>query len=275
MLDEQRNRDDFPSPVKRLLEQQAASRCCNPGCGQSTRAQSWDGTKSVSIGTAAHIHAAAKGGARYDPTMSPEARKAADNGIWMCRNCGTLVDADEGGFPADLLRQWKSQALAARRAEVLAPATRLHAVQSINGRTPPSSADIQRYRDFVDELPSHGPTMIWLREWDPGAPYRLENAESLEQSLKRWTTPERAFSAPRIQAALITLTKALGVFLDCVRRETWRLDGNPAFARIPPEWHCSDRPRWDSAVKAISVHADTVLSAHGEFIRVAKEELGT
>ena len=78
MSDKRGNRDEFPAPVKRVLEQQAASRCCNPGCGQPTRAQSWDGTKSINIGTAAHIHAAAEGGARFDPYERVVAHRLGD-----------------------------------------------------------------------------------------------------------------------------------------------------------------------------------------------------
>jgi hypothetical protein len=42
--------------------------------------------------------------------MTSEQRRHYDNGIWLCRNCGTLVDADQARYPAQLLRQWKMQA---------------------------------------------------------------------------------------------------------------------------------------------------------------------
>jgi hypothetical protein len=56
---------------------------------------------------AAHITAASPGGARYDPSLTPEERRSAENGIWMCQNDGTLVDRDEQRFPVGLLRNWK------------------------------------------------------------------------------------------------------------------------------------------------------------------------
>ncbi|MDQ2644040.1 MAG: hypothetical protein M3020_09510, partial [Myxococcota bacterium] len=38
--------------------------------------------KARSIGKACHIHAAAKGGPRFDETQTPEQRRDAANGIW-------------------------------------------------------------------------------------------------------------------------------------------------------------------------------------------------
>ena len=64
----------------------------------------------VNVGVAAHITAAAAGGARYDASLSPEDRSAQANGIWLCQTCATLIDADENRFTVDLLRQWKRDA---------------------------------------------------------------------------------------------------------------------------------------------------------------------
>jgi hypothetical protein len=59
---------------------------------------------------ASHIHAAAKGGPRYDPSQTEEERRGYDNGIWLCRTCGTKIDTDEVKYPAELLRQWRADA---------------------------------------------------------------------------------------------------------------------------------------------------------------------
>lgn len=275
MSDKRTNRDDFSAPVKRRLEQQAGSRCCNPGCNQPTRAQSWDGTKPISIGTAAHICAAAKGGARYDPDMSPGHRASAENGIWMCRNCGTLIDTDEAGFPVEEIKKWKAQAIAERRNELVSPARRLHAPPTTVSKGPADEADIRRYTEFVEELPSDGPVMTWLREWDGGSPYLRERTEALETFVRRWTAPERAFNRARVQAALITLTKSIRLLLNQVYINTFPLDTNIDFSRVPSDWHHEKRERWDEAVEAHAAHMDAAVTAHVEFVRMAKEELGT
>jgi hypothetical protein len=59
-------------------------------------------------GVAAHIRAAAKGGPRYDPSMSPEQRKSIANGIWLCESCAKLIDTDTGRYSVDVLERWKS-----------------------------------------------------------------------------------------------------------------------------------------------------------------------
>jgi hypothetical protein len=37
-------------------------------------------------------------------------RKSIDNAIWLCRNCGTVIDRDPSFFTADMLRDWKRRA---------------------------------------------------------------------------------------------------------------------------------------------------------------------
>ena len=66
--------------------------------------------KAASVGKACHIHAAAPGGPRYDPSQGEDERRSIDNGIWLCSNCGTLIDNDAARFPPNLLRSWKGRA---------------------------------------------------------------------------------------------------------------------------------------------------------------------
>ena len=37
-------------------------------------------------------------------------RRAKDNGIWLCQNCGRLVDADAQKFTVEMLADWKHRA---------------------------------------------------------------------------------------------------------------------------------------------------------------------
>ena len=66
--------------------------------------------KSVNVGEAAHITAAAPGGKRYDPSLTPEDRRAASNGMWLCELCAKLIDTDEARFTVEVLRKWKKDA---------------------------------------------------------------------------------------------------------------------------------------------------------------------
>jgi hypothetical protein len=59
---------------------------------------------------AAHITAAAKGGPRYDQSLTPEQRRHQSNGIWLCEIHGKQVDADEQHFSVETLRAWKTAA---------------------------------------------------------------------------------------------------------------------------------------------------------------------
>jgi hypothetical protein len=62
------------------------------------------------LGKACHIHAAAKGGPRFNQHQTPEQRANAANGIWLCSMHADEVDVDDARFPAELLKQWKTEA---------------------------------------------------------------------------------------------------------------------------------------------------------------------
>lgn len=104
------DRHDFAAATIRQLSDRVGSVCSNPECGAATRGPHSDEDKATNVGAACHIHAAAPGGPRYDPHQTEEERRSISNGIWLCRTCGTLVDADEARFPAPLLRLWRAQA---------------------------------------------------------------------------------------------------------------------------------------------------------------------
>lgn len=115
-------RDDFPTAVKKLLAARAGYRCSNPNCQRLTIGPASTPNESVSIGEAAHITAAAPGGPRYDPNLSPEERKSAGNGIWLCKVDARLIDVDPARYTEQVLRQWKVEAEARASASICGPA---------------------------------------------------------------------------------------------------------------------------------------------------------
>lgn len=101
-------RADFSKETRLKLAQRAGFRCSNPQCGALTIGPG-AGPEGVSdTGTASHIFAAAAGGPRGTGGLSDEERSTISNGIWMCANCGRLVDVNAGKmYSASLLRSWK------------------------------------------------------------------------------------------------------------------------------------------------------------------------
>jgi len=93
--------------------------CSFPTCRSHTVGATSDDEGDINIGTAAHICAAARGGPRYDETMSPEDRSSVKNGIWMCRDHGKAIDSTDPEFTAERLREWKKQAEYESRRRVL------------------------------------------------------------------------------------------------------------------------------------------------------------
>jgi len=103
-------RDDFPEDVKRAVAARVGYRCSRFDCRALTSGPQVDPSKALNVGVAAHITAASHGGPRYDAALTSEQRRHANNAIWLCQNCGKLVDNDQTRFTEGELRQWKRTA---------------------------------------------------------------------------------------------------------------------------------------------------------------------
>ena len=103
-------RDDFTEHIIKQIALRVNYRCSSPVCQATTTGPQISTTKSLNVGVAAHITAASPDGPRYNPELTSEQRKHADNGIWLCQTCGKLVDNDPAKFTEDLLKEWKQNA---------------------------------------------------------------------------------------------------------------------------------------------------------------------
>ena len=103
-------RDDFSKKTKDTLAKRVNYLCSFPDCDQRTTGPHTDNAKAISVGVAAHIAAAQPGGARFDPSMSADERRAPENGIWMCHHHATLIDRDPQKYSVPKLRTWKQEA---------------------------------------------------------------------------------------------------------------------------------------------------------------------
>jgi hypothetical protein len=129
-------RDDFKLDIKETLARRVGMRCSNPNCRQPTSGPQQDPTKSVNVGVAAHITAAAKGGSRYDSLLSKEDRRSIENAIWLCQVCAKLIDNDSLLYTRELLRDWKRLSEEAARLAIeartsLDPQTKINDVELI------------------------------------------------------------------------------------------------------------------------------------------------
>lgn len=111
-------RDDFKKGIIRILSEQVSHRCSNPDCRVMTAAPGNNKGGVNRVGQAAHITAASPGGPRYDPGMTPEERRSADNGIWLCNICAKKIDNSPDEFSTGLIRQWKASALSKAKEEL-------------------------------------------------------------------------------------------------------------------------------------------------------------
>ncbi len=101
-------RDDFTARTIDIMAKRVGYRCSNPNCRKLTCGANDDPQDYTNIGVAAHICAAAPGGKRYDPAMTPEERKDIYNGIWLCQSCSKLIDSDDIRYSVEFLHKWKN-----------------------------------------------------------------------------------------------------------------------------------------------------------------------
>ncbi len=105
-----RMRDDFSSKDKDTLARRVGYHCSNPTCQKLTVGPNQDPGKTVSIGVAAHITAAAPGGPRYDKNLTSEQRSSLENGLWLCQSCSKLIDSDCVRYTTAILLEWRQEA---------------------------------------------------------------------------------------------------------------------------------------------------------------------
>jgi hypothetical protein len=92
-----------------------------PECARPTVGANAAQDGSITIGVGAHICAASPGGPRYNPAQTLADRRGKDNCIWLCQNCGRLVDADPQKFTVEVLIGWKRDAQERAFRELVAP----------------------------------------------------------------------------------------------------------------------------------------------------------
>src|ERR1700704_6288244 len=103
-------RDDFLKQTVTEIAKGVGYRCSNPDCARPTVAANAEQDGVITIGVGAHICAASQGGPRYNAAQTREARRGKDNGIWLCQNCGRLIDVDPAKYTVELLISWKRTA---------------------------------------------------------------------------------------------------------------------------------------------------------------------
>lgn len=137
---------DFSALTIEVLAKRARQICSNPDCHVPTCGAHSENDKAISVGVAAHVHAAKPGGKRFDPTMTREERKHIDNAIWLCATCAKLIDTDETRFTVELLTTWK------RKHEQLYSASLDITTNTLEGHLLPLPIEIPAHLSNDEEL---------------------------------------------------------------------------------------------------------------------------
>ncbi|MBF2715833.1 hypothetical protein [Agrobacterium vitis] len=99
---------EFSSHVKKEVAQRAGF-VCSRCKARTVGASAVDTEHSLSVGVAAHIHAASQLGPRYNPLLRAEETADISNAIHLCASCSVLIDKNGGqDFSPENLRKIKT-----------------------------------------------------------------------------------------------------------------------------------------------------------------------
>ncbi|HET8659521.1 MAG TPA: hypothetical protein VFM55_11045 [Micromonosporaceae bacterium] len=104
------HRPPTPATIKQVYG--TAFRCAEPSCTKPLYRLNNDTGEWILNSRVAHIHARSEGGPRWDPQMSEEDNRSADNLLPLCEEHAFEIDATPEHFTAELLREWKNAQLA-------------------------------------------------------------------------------------------------------------------------------------------------------------------
>mgnify|MGYP006951086890 CR=1 FL=1 len=120
-------RDDFTEATKRRLSEEVDHHCVFPGCWVLTSIPHPRGRGRLVVGQAAHLSAAAENGPDYDPELTPEQRRALENGVNLCATHARLIDVWRDMFPLETARGWQRKAVENLRSSLGRPTFAAHA----------------------------------------------------------------------------------------------------------------------------------------------------
>jgi len=89
-----------------------AGRCAGPACPQLLYRVSGETGERVLSSRVAHIRARREGGPRWDPLMTEEENRSAENLLLLCEAHASEIDATSEHYPPELLQEWKQAQLA-------------------------------------------------------------------------------------------------------------------------------------------------------------------
>jgi hypothetical protein len=175
-----RVRDDFSQNIKDKLAARAGHKCSNPNCRAATSGPQFTAEKSINVGVAAHISAAAPGGPRYNASIPTNVRQGIRNGIWLCQICAKLVDSDLAKYTIESLMSWKVRAEAEASAKIGKPKPNQFSLRDIERRV---KRDLkmrnEMHSDFLKTSNEHS-------SWPAKHPYeRFRHSEVIIHDLER------------------------------------------------------------------------------------------
>jgi hypothetical protein len=242
-------RDEFLEGTKKALATRAAHFCSNPHCLKLTAGPHSDPSKSLTTGHAAHIHAASPNGPRYSIIQTTKGRKDIYNGLWLCRECGDIVDKDDAPHPPSLLRQWK----------VVHEAM----INEVRTKGYAASLDLLQSRKAGPVLAKKIISALEDRRafWEA---FDAEDPDQVRQSLDKLRDKfsdmrgELPDGSP-LDQILLSLTKTIHVFFNTVRPSDLRKlrcdSGDPEWLRF--------RDALGSLRKSIGLQISNLADAHG------------
>lgn len=257
------SRHNFSSAIKKTVADRAGGVCSFPGCNQSTLGPSKENSKkAIRNGIAAHINAAAKGGPRYDPLQSEEARKSIENAIWMCPTHGSLIDKEETAYTPSEIRDWKHNAELRAKQRLELTSTNEQPEQKYTGK------DIKILKSFAEKMPYEN--VLVLKNQVFGSRVPSVQIDIVFDILHDKGNPEYEFNSPELQTLKKTLLEQIELFYKQFSQHSSFNNGHYDYINAA-EWGrygSADYKRAIQEIKRTQLLASEVCDTLLEFLRI-------
>jgi hypothetical protein len=204
---------DFSQRTIMSVASRAGFICSQPRCRTITIGPvpaAWDSRLQTKIGEGAHIASARStaGEVRFDPMMSDKERADAENCIWLCSSCHTIIDKNGGtGYPTELLRQWKAEHEALILSLLLSPRSPMALIRSFAEET-------QLVQGLIEDFEQAG--ALFREMQHEVGPYVMQSVESLRTRVNE--TRRQIKHDLDLKRAIKTLATSFGATMNFTSR---------------------------------------------------------
>ncbi|VVP68497.1 hypothetical protein PS914_00716 [Pseudomonas fluorescens] len=136
------------------------------------------------------------------------------------------------------------------------------------------SVDRELLKKFLNDLPSNGRSILFLRDHDLGGAFNESNTVEIEKFVFNWNCVERKFLGEELEAKRQALWNALNKFSSKLAMGAYDLHGGPMYSCIPDQFRGRDwPPHVEEKIEELNALGTHCFNLYSEFVLLARRSL--